>query len=163
MTNADLRSDYSDVPQGLPQSAAALAYAGALPLIVATLLIMLRPTEFGASAITFMLGYGSALIIFFGGVRWGITVMRKSGPSFSGLLGAIIPLAIGLVSFHIEDWRLRFIIIIITLPVLLWDDMRATRRGSGAPDWYLGVRAPLTALMLASFITAFVAAIRGLA
>ena len=46
-------------------------------------------------------------------------------------------------------------IIIIALPILLWDDLRATRRGSGAPDWYLGVRTPLTILMTFSFVIAF--------
>jgi len=142
--------------QGLPQPAAVLAYAGALPIIIAALLVWLRPADFGASASSFMLVCGGALIAFFGGVRWGIAVMRPQGPSFASLLGGVIPFMIALPIFFLDDMRVRFLIILIALPLLLWDDLRATRRGSGAPDWYLGVRTPLTILLSASFLIAFV-------
>ncbi len=141
--------------QDLPQSAAVLAYAGALPLIIAALLVWLRPSDLGANAIGFMLVYGGVLIAFFGGVRWGITVMRPDGPSFAGLLGGIVPLLIAMPIFFLDNPNIRFLIIITALPILLWDDLRATKRGSGAPDWYLGVRAPLTILMTLSFALAY--------
>lgn len=141
--------------QGLPQSAAVLAYAAALPPIIAALLIWLRPAELGAQTTQLMLIYGGALIAFFGGVRWGIAVMRPGGPTFASLTGGIIPLVMSFPIFLLEDNFTRFLIIIIALPLLLWDDLRATRRGSGAPDWYLGVRAPLTILMMVSFLAAF--------
>lgn len=140
---------------GLPQSAAVLAYAGALPPIIAALLIWLRPADLGAGATNLMLIYGGALIVFFGGVRWGVAVMRPDGPSFFSLLGGVIPLLMAFPVFLLEDAFTRFLIVIVALPVLLWDDLRATRRGSGAPDWYLGVRTPLTILMTVSFLLAF--------
>ena len=102
-----------------------------------------------------MIVFGGALIAYFGGVRWGVAVMRPTGPTFAGLLGAVIPLLVSLPVFFLESPKLRFLIIIAALPILLWDDLRATRRGSGAPDWYLGVRAPLTILMTISFLIAF--------
>lgn len=147
--------------QGLPQSAAVLAYAGALPLIIAALLVWLRPADLGPDATVFMLIYGGALIAFFGGVRWGVAIMRPGGPSFASLLGGVIPLLISLPVFFLDDARARFLIIIAALPLLLWDDLRATRRGSGAPDWYLGVRTPLTILMIASFAIAFLQTLTG--
>ena len=140
---------------GLPQSAAVLAYAGALPMIIAALLTWLRPSDLGANATSFMLIYGGVLIAFFGGVRWGIAVMRPTGPTFAGLLGGVVPLLIALPVFFLANPNLRFLIIITALPILLWDDLRATRRGSGAPDWYLGVRTPLTILMTLSFAIAY--------
>ena len=142
-------------PEGLPQAAAVLAYAGALPPIVGALLIWLRPADLGAATTHFMLVYGGALIAFFGGVRWGVAVMRPGGPSFASLLGGVIPLLMAFPVFLLDDAFTRFLIIIIALPLLLWDDLRATRRGSGAPDWYLGVRTPLTILMIVSFAIAF--------
>lgn len=151
----------SGAAQGLPQAAAVLAYAGALPLIIAALLVWLRPADLGAGATLFMLIYGGALIAFFGGVRWGVAVMRPDGPSFANLLGGVLPLLISLPVFFLDDPRARFAIIIAALPLLLLDDLRATRRGSGAPDWYLGVRTPLTILMLASFIVAFLQTLVG--
>jgi len=147
----------SAAPHGLPQPAAVLAYAGALPLIIAALLIWLRPADLGPGAASFMLVYGGVMIAFFGGIRWGVAVMRKGGPSFASLMGGVAPLLVALPVFLLEDPSARFAIIILTLPILLWDDLRATRRGSGAPDWYLGVRTPLTILMTASFAAAFLA------
>lgn len=161
--SADIQSTENPQTQssGLPQSAAVLAYAGALPLIIAALLVWLRPADLGASATRFMLVYGGLLIAFFGGVRWGIAVMRGGGPTFAGLLGGAVPLAIAMPLFFLDSVTMRFAIIMIALPILLWDDLRATKRGSGAPDWYLGVRTPLTLLMTASFLIAFAQSVLG--
>jgi hypothetical protein len=157
MTKTAERASAAPAPsQGLPQAAAVLAYMGALPLIIAALLVVTRPGDLGPAAVAFMLNYGGVLIAFFGGVRWGVAVMRTEGPSFASLLGGVAPLIIALPVFFLEDDRARFLIIIAALPLLLWDDLRATRRGSGAPDWYLGVRTPLTILMTASFLFAFI-------
>lgn len=142
-------------PIGLPQSAAVLAYAGALPLVAMALLSVARPTDIGSIAREFMIIYGGVLIAFFGGVRWGVAVMRRNGPSFKSLLGAIIPLMIAVPIFYLHDDRARLLLIIAALPALLIDDLKATRRGSGAPDWYLGVRTPLTLLMTVSFAITF--------
>jgi hypothetical protein len=147
--------------RGIPQSAAVLAYAGALPVIVAALLIVVRPEIYGGAAAAFMIVYGGALIAFFGGVRWGVAVMRAAGPNFRSLLGGAIPLAASLPIFFPGDERLKFLFILVALPVLLVDDLRATKRGSGAPDWYLGVRTPLTILMEFSYLVAFAGLVRG--
>lgn len=144
------------VEKGLPQAAAVLAYAGALPPIIAALLIWLRPVDLGVAASDFLIIYGGALIAYFGGVRWGVAVMRPNGPTFPSLLGGVIPLAMALPIFLLNDDFTRYLIILVALPLLLWDDLRATRRGSGAPDWYLGVRAPLTILMTISYALAFI-------
>ncbi len=150
---------YAQPPRakGLPHAAAVLAYAGALPLIIAALLVVLRKEDFGPLALSFMALYGGALIAFFGGVRWGVAVMRPDGPTFRHLLGGVVPLLIAMPIFVLDDMRARFALIAIALPILLIDDLRATRRGSGAPDWYLGVRTPLTILMEFSFLFALAA------
>jgi len=126
--------------KGLPQAAAVLAYAGALPPIIAALLVIVR-------------------IAFFGGVRWGVAVMRPEGPSFGHLLGGVLPLLVALPFFYLQSETARFALILVSLPALLISDLAATRRGSGAPDWYLGVRTPLTLLMFAAFAAAFAQAL----
>jgi hypothetical protein len=141
--------------QGIPQSAAVLAYAGALPLIVSALLVVVRPETYGEPAQSFMIAYGGMLIVFFGGVRWGVAVMRPAGPTFASLVGGVLPLLAALPIFLLGGDKWKFAFIIAMLPILLFDDLKATRRGSGAPDWYLGVRAPLTILMEFSFLVAF--------
>ncbi|MEQ8177116.1 MAG: DUF3429 domain-containing protein [Amphiplicatus sp.] len=147
--------------RGLPQSAAVLTYLGALPLIIAALLIVVSPDIYGAAARGFMTVYGGALIVFFGGVRWGVAVMKPNGPTFMSLVGGALPLIAAMPIFVPSDVRFKFAFILIALPVLLLDDLRATRRGSGAPDWYLGVRAPLTILMEFSYLVALAATLRG--
>lgn len=138
----------------MPQSAAVLAYAGALPLIVAVLCIILKPEPWGSGALEFMAIYGGLLIAFFGGVRWGVAVMRAQGPTFRHLLGGVLPLIVAAPILVLDDIGVRLMLIVIALPVLLFDDLKATKRGSGAPEWYLGVRMPLTILMEFSFIIA---------
>ena len=145
--------------QGLPHSAAVLAYAGALPPILAAMLAVFRGDDFGPAALQFMTIYGGALVVFFGGVRWGVAVMTPEGPTFRHLLGGAMPFLIAMPIFVIDSMVTRLALILLILPVLLLDDLRATKAGSGAPDWYLGVRTPLTILVESAFLAAFAAQI----
>jgi hypothetical protein len=155
MTNVAERS-VPEPMRGLPQAAAVLAYAGSLPVIVGALIILLRAGDLAEQTTRLMLIYGGLLIAFFGGVRWGVAVMRPGGPSFSALIGGAVPLALAMAIFLMGSPQARFVMVLVALPALLLDDLRATRKGSGAPDWYLGVRTPLTLLMEASFLVAFI-------
>ena len=156
------RAGAADAARGIPQAAAVLAYAGALPLIIGALLALVRPDDLGREAMRLMLVYGGLLIAFFGGVRWGVAVMRPEGPSFASLAGGAVPLGLAMFVFLLGGAPAKFVVILLlALPLLLVDDLRATRKGSGAPDWYLGVRTPLTILMEASFAVAFVASLAG--
>ncbi|MGV6800991.1 MAG: DUF3429 domain-containing protein [bacterium] len=136
----------------LTQAAAALAYAGALPLIIAALLVWARPDAIGQTIQHLMIIYSGLLLAFLGGVRWGIAVMSSKGPGFINLIGAIIPLILAIPVFLLTNAALQLAIILIALPLLLLDDLRATRKGSGAPDWYLGVRLPLTIMIEAALL-----------
>ena len=128
----------------LPHAAALLAYAGGLPLFIAAILIWVAGEAYAAALAPVAIAYGIVLLAFFGGVRWGIAVMRADGPGFTQLSGAVAPLAAALALILVEAPAVRLAALALIIPLLLWDDLRATRRGSGAPDWYLGVRAPLT-------------------
>lgn len=135
---------------GLTSAAAALAYAGALPLVLAAVIIWTRPPEDNNLLRELTILYGGLLVAFFGGVRWGVAVMRHDGPTFRNLIGAIVPLLLAVPVFLMTMDTLRLVILVVGLPVLLIDDLRETRSGSGAPEWYLSVRLPLTIMMVAS-------------
>jgi hypothetical protein len=139
-------------------AASLLAYLGAAPLIVAALVAIASPAEDGARATGFMALYGAALLIFFGGVRWGVAVMKPKGPSMRSLVGAAIPMlaAMPILAFSIEG-ELKLMVLMAMMIALLVDDLKATGRGEGAPQWYLGVRAPLTALIEVAFLVALAA------
>lgn len=133
--------------RGLTGAAAALAYAGALPLIFIAVIIWARPP--GEDVLLRQLAalYGGLLLAFFGGVRWGIAAMRREGPDFRSLAGAVAPLLLAIPVFLMSIDPLRIALIAVALPVLLADDLMATKKGSGAPGWYLAVRIPLTVML----------------
>ncbi|NNL89122.1 MAG: DUF3429 domain-containing protein [Marinicaulis sp.] len=145
----------SESPEKLETGAAQfLAYFAAAPLLASALYIV--GAGAAPAAMNFMALYGAALIIFFGGVRWGVAVMRPEGPSMRALLGAVLPLAIALPLFLPLSLTYKFAAIMVVVGLLLLDDLQATRRGSGAPGWYLAVRLPLTVLIELAFLIAFV-------
>ena len=138
-----------------------LAYCGAAPLLAAALVVVREGGAAGAPAMAFMVAYGAALIIFFGGVRWGVAVMRPKGPTAGHLAGAVLPMLAALPLLTPGAETVKAMIIMALMVLLLADDLRATRRGDGAPEWYLGVRAPLTVLIEVAFLVALAAAARG--
>lgn len=148
--------------QQTPMTGAAsfLAYLGAAPLIAAALVMIADPLN-GAAAQAFLVLYGAALLIFFGGVRWGVAVMKPKGPRTRALVGAGLPMLAALPLFAPGDAQAKMIVIMALTLILLVDDLKATRRGDGAPAWYLGVRAPLTVLIEVAFLVALAAGMRG--
>lgn len=132
-----------------------LAYLASAPLLGAALYIV--GAEGGAhAAASLMALYGAALIVFFGGVRWGVAVMRPEGPGMRSLLGAGLPLLAALPLFLPWALQWKFVAIMALTAALLIDDLKTTRRGGGAPDWYLAVRLPLTVLIEIAFLVALV-------
>jgi len=103
----------------LPQAAALMTYAGSLPPIISVIFLWLRPNDYGVDAKAFLILYGGILLTFFGGVRWGVAVMRDSGPNFMNLFGGIWPILVAIPVFFLENNLIRFLIIITVLP-LLW-------------------------------------------
>jgi hypothetical protein len=145
-----------------PMTAAAsfLAYLGAAPLLGASLLIVVDHDRFAAVAEPFLVLYSAALIIFFGGVRWGVAVMRQRGPTMRHLIGAAAPLLAALPLFGPGPATVKIVAIMALILILLIDDLHATRRGGGAPLWYLGVRVPLTVLIEVALLVALAAGLR---
>jgi len=136
-----------------------LAYIGAAPLLAAALLMIANPYD-AAAAEKFLVLYGAALLIFFGGVRWGVAVMKPAGPTTRALIGAGLPMVAALPLFIPADAQVKVLAIMTMTLILLVDDLNATRRGDGAPQWYLGVRIPLTVLIEVAFLVALTAGMR---
>lgn len=134
-----------------------LAYLAAAPLIIAALFIVAGDGRAAFYAAYLMSVYGAALIVFFGGVRWGVAVMKTGGPTMQLLCGAGLPLLAAIpLLLPLGDVTWKFPAIMGVVALLLLDDLNATRRGSGAPSWYLFVRLPLTVLIELAFVIAIV-------
>jgi hypothetical protein len=141
-------------------AASFLAYLGAAPLLAAALAMIANPYD-AAAAESFLVLYGAALLIFFGGVRWGVAVMKPAGPTMRALLGAALPMLAALPLFTPGAAQVKMIALMALMIILLVDDLNATRRGDGAPQWYLGVRIPLTVLIEVALLVALAAGMRG--
>ncbi|MEO1015622.1 MAG: DUF3429 family protein [Pseudomonadota bacterium] len=141
-------------------AAASLAYLAAAPLIAGATILVARPLWDADIILGLMASYGAALVLFFAGVRWGVAVMRPEGPTMRSLAGAAIPFIVGLPLLAGFDAELRIGALMALMLLLLMDDLNATRRGDGAPTWYLAVRAPLTALVEVAFLIALAVAMR---
>lgn len=148
-------------PLALTDAAAVVAYLGAAPLVAGALVMVAGPTSLATAAREAMIVYGAALLIFFGGVRWGVAVMKPGGPSMRALFGAAAPLLAALPLFAAGPALVKIAAIMTMMILLLADDLKATRRGEGAPAWYLGVRTPLTVLIEVAFLIALAATLRG--
>ena len=158
----DVKANHPAELNSTPMTGAAslVAYLGAAPLLAAALLMIADPMA-ARAAEAFLVLYGAALLIFFGGVRWGVAVMRPAGPTLRALLGAGLPMVVALPLFAPGPAQAKMLIIMTLMAILLIDDLSATRRGDGAPAWYLGVRMPLTVLIEVAFLVALAAGARG--
>lgn len=146
----------SNTPDIRTGAAQLLAYLAAAPLIVASLVIVAQSGPIRELAVEAMGVYGGALIVFFGGVRWGVAILKEGGPTMRALIGAALPLVLALPFFAPVDAAFKFPAIMAVIALLLIDDMKATARGSGAPAWYLAARLPLTVLIELSYVIALV-------
>lgn len=151
--------DQTPMTMQMTGAASFLAYLGAAPLLAAALALVANPANAAAEA--FITLYGATLLVFFGGVRWGVAVMKPAGPTMRALLGAALPMLAALPLLAPGDPQMKMLAVMALLIVLLMDDLRATRRGQGAPAWYLGVRIPLTVLIEVAFLVALAAGARG--
>ncbi len=147
----------------IPESAAALGYAGALPFVLAAAGVWMLDESARPTAIAVLLGFALMILSFMGGVRWGLAMRFEGGPTFPQLLISVIPAAIAFVVYLTGVfWGqtgpvliAQFVILIVAFAGLLWSDFLATRQGE-APSWYPGLRVPLTILVEASLVAALV-------
>ena len=133
-----------------PRIPLSLALAGTLPLIYAALLNIglppiqeLRPwLPYWDDGATLMLSYGGIILVFMAGVLWGFATLSE---------GKLTPLVYGLsiapalyVFFYVrtsQDLLYGFAAVFV-LDLIFW-------RLRLAPPWWLGLRLPLTTIVVA--------------
>lgn len=157
----------------IPQSAAALGYAGAIPFIVASLLSWFPDPSVSEAAIIMLIGFSVVILSFMGGVRWGIAAGRADGPKFSHLVISLVPPAVAWLAMVLasdwmysqadwlnrispsllENWRhaVQLVMMIAAFWILLMSDRRLKDE---LPGWYLGWRIPWTLLVEISLLAA---------
>ncbi len=131
----------------IPRPALILGLAGLLPFVFgAGAALGLWPAPVPASAI--LTGYGAAILAFMGGCLWGFACQGTGGPGWRDLALAVIP-ALWAFSATLHPQPLGTLA--AGFVVLLAIDLIFVL-GGRAPGWWLSLRVPLTAGVVACLV-----------
>lgn len=139
----------------IPKLPNRLGYAGLLPFVLLAALLWLAPGQWHASLAFALTGYAAVILSFMGAVHWGLG-MAVSGNAESRQLGLSVvpPLAAWLALMLPTLWSLAVLTACFGL-LCLADVLAAKKRLT--PDWYPGLRIPLTIVVMLSLISASLA------
>jgi Protein of unknown function (DUF3429) len=130
----------SDAP---PKAAFILGGLGLLPFLGLALLSHLggEPTLTHLASRA-LVAYGSVILSFLGGIRWGLALAPTTTQVGLRLSQSIIPSLIGATAVLLPTLAAT-LLLSLSLLTLLWLDMRLAR-SHAAPSWYPKLRWPLT-------------------
>lgn len=137
-----------------PPAAVRLGYAGLLPFFAGALLCLPLAGPYRAFGITLLMGYGSIILSFMGGVHWGAAMMRDDA-TMDALGKSVAPSLVALLAFIVGGPSGLVILSLGFAGLLAWDESE-TKIGH-VPAWYPLLRRPLTALVGLSLITGAIA------
>lgn len=144
----------SDKPTAIPQAAAALGYAGALPFVLAAFAVWFVDPKQAGYIFDFLHLAGAVVLGFVAGVNLGIMMSEDSGPAFPQLGIATVMLGLSGLATILGNQE-AFGLLIFAFAAQLFFDLR-TAEAAGAPAWYRGLRIPLTVMVEISLIGALV-------
>jgi hypothetical protein len=145
--------------KGVPAPAVAIGLAGLLPFLYGALLVLVPPgtlPTFGVVAsdptggATMLERFGAAILGFMGGCLWGFASARPGGPSLAALLAASVPALIAFLALQ-DDVRMSCLWLAVGFAVLQAIDV-GMHRAALVPDYWLALRLPLTAIVLACLL-----------
>lgn len=107
---------------------------------------------------TALLGYASIILAFMGAVHWGIAMQKSAGTESTQFVWSVVPALIAWIG-SMTPAMINYSILTVSFAVLCLFDGRMIKTGK-APGWYMGLRAPLTAVVVLSLITAQLSRLR---
>ncbi len=143
----------------IPQPALLLGLAGLIPFLYGTALLFAAPgtlPTFGVFAAdasggaTILERFGAAILGFMGGCLWGFASARPQGPSLSLLALAAVPAFLAFIAIQ-ERPAMSCLALAFGYVVLQAIDVIFQRAGA-APDYWLALRLPLTAVVMACLL-----------
>jgi len=145
----------------VPTPAALLGFLGLMPFIVSAVLVWRPPEDQWVSvAVGVQHAYGAVILSFLGGVRWGLAIggygatSEAEGASWGRLTASVVPAVLAWATLSAPPpWSLA--ILMIAFALSYFADLWASRSGD-APQWYAGLRTPLSfAVIFCLMITLF--------
>ena len=142
----------------VPAIPALLGYAGLLPFVGLSVGLWIVPEAYEQVLHAALLGYASIILAFMGAVHWGLA-MQDSGPiAGRQFVWSVMPALIAWFASVFSPMT-RYSVLTVAFAALCLLDGRMIKLGK-APAWYLKLRAPLTAVVVLSLITAQISLLR---
>ena len=135
--------------QDIPKPALVLGFAGLIPFVALTAIMLLGPADLVSGARPVLLGYTIAILSFMGGIHWGLAITDTADTSGSEAwrrYGVSVLPALGAAATMLLAPQLQFFWLTACFAALLAYDVKASVRGETAA-WYPGLRWPLTVVV----------------
>ncbi len=157
-------------PTRIPPAAAFLGYFGAVPFVFLAGAAWLVDMHDQFLVLFSLVTYGAVILSFMGGVRWGLAMLNRQGPTLLPLTVSVTPALLGWLAvvllFVIHtlgaylQWAVPLLILAVSFLGLFWSDVRATAQGH-APAWYPRLRVRLTGAVVFSLLLALARIVTG--
>lgn len=132
-----------------------LGYAGLIPFLGLSAGLWFIPRQYESSISLALLAYGAVILSFMGAIHWGVAIKLENTLQNKQLGWSVVPALIGWVALLIPVIY-GYSLLIIAFVTLCMVDSYMTRQKT-MPQWYPGLRVPLTAVVVLSLISAQVA------
>ena len=142
----------------VPRTPALLGYAGLLPFVFLSLGLWIVPEAYRQELNSALLGYASIILAFMGAVHWGLAMQQGRQLESGQFAWSVVPALIAWFA-SLAPLMLNYSILTVTFAMLCLFDGRMIKKGR-VPGWYLGLRAPLTAVVVLSLIVAQLSLLR---
>lgn len=142
-----------------PPAAAILGLAGLIPFVYGVVMIFAEPGALPtlgffpsdpSGGVRILESFGAAILGFMGGCLWGFASARPGGPTLGRLAASAVPAFLAFISVR-EDAALSCLWLAFGFAALQAIDVVFQRAGV-APSYWLGLRLPLTGVVLACLL-----------
>ena len=132
----------------IPGAARWYGAGGLIPFASLALFIHFGPQVWTAHAQFALLAYGAVILSFLGGILWGMAIKSDREDALLVLLGAsVLPSLLGWISLMVIP-SIAVMLQIAGFLAMFLTDRKLAGNGLG-PSWYMNLRGPLTAGVVA--------------
>ena len=132
---------------GKSMLASVLGYAGLIPFVAGTGALFSSDPSVSGPALYSLTVYAAVILAFIGAVHWGLA-MQHASPLGNWQLGlSILPALVAWLALSLQAPRDSLISLAIAYTLVLVSDRWAFVK-SLAPAWYIGLRLPLTVIVV---------------
>ena len=155
MTDDDAEDTTLELSSRVPPAAAWLGVAGVVPFLGGLFVTWVADPVAAFTAVSAMIVYGAVILSFLGGIQWGFAVGRARQDAGGAVVARILVLGVLPCLVGLSAWFLApaagLLVMTMGFAGALILDFSAMRLGL-APGWWMRLRVPLTAAVIACLL-----------